>query len=483
MKKELKKLLRGVEIVSKNGDLETTVSSIHFDSRESVRNSLFVAIPGNSEDGGKFINDAIKNGAKVIVHETKKLEMHTDILYIRVKDSRSSLATISHNFYNNPSEKLRVVGVTGTNGKTTTATLLFRLFRKLGFKTALISTIENRINDKAYPTTHTTPDPIKIAEFMSIALKEGCTHVFMECSSHAIHQKRTLGINFTGCIFTNLTHDHLDYHKTIRSYANAKKELFDRLDKKAFALGNLDDKMCKHILSGTKAKKYFFGLKQKKANFLGEIKKQSLDGLTLSVNDNEIKTKLMGNFNAYNVLGIFATAKLLGIKEKKNISAIKEIDPPTGRLEFIKSKGIYGVVDYAHSPDALKNILSTLRELQNKNAKIITVLGCGGDRDKTKRNLMGKIACELSDIVYFTSDNPRRENPDDILKDITKNLKTKKYEKVLDRAKAIKLACKKASLGDIVLVAGKGHETYQIFKDKTIHFSDMEELRKNLTHK
>ncbi len=480
--KNLSELLQGIDTLDKTGEEDASVTSIHFDSREVLPNSLFVAVIGNKDDGNKFIDDAIKTGAKVIVHESEDIEKDVSIIYIRVRDSRYALAKIAHNFYDNPTNKLKVVGVTGTNGKTTTTTLLYNLFSLLGFKTALISTVENKINEKSYPTTHTTPDPIKIAHFMSMARDEGCTHVFMECSSHAIHQKRTLGINFAGCLFTNLTHDHLDYHKTLDAYADAKKELFDGLSSDAFALGNLDDEKCEYILSKTKAEKYFFGTKNNRSNFLGEIIEQSLEGLTLSINKTLVKTKLLGNFNAYNILGIFATAKLLGIPEEKIVLGISNILPPKGRLEFIESKGIYGVVDYAHSPDALKNVLITLNEIKSEGSRIITVVGCGGDRDKSKRSVMGQIACEMSDEVYFTSDNPRNEEPEDILEDMTKDMPSeiKNYEKIKERTEAIESACKDAKSGDVVLVAGKGHETYQIFKDKTIHFSDMEELKKNL---
>lgn len=481
--KKVSELLEGVEILNTIGDIENSISSIHFDSREVLPGSMFVAINGNADDGSKFIDDAVKNGATVIVHEAEIISTSKDILYVRVVDTRSTLAIIAHNYYGNPTNKLKVVGVTGTNGKTTTVTLLFQLFRSLGFKVALISTVENKINENTYPTSHTTPDPIKIAHFLSLAVQEECSYVFMECSSHAIHQKRILGIKFTGCIFTNLTHDHLDYHKTLESYAKAKKELFDTLPKDSFALGNIDDAQCEYILSDTKAEKYFFCIKKDHADFRGEIKEQSLKGLSLYINSSLVETKLVGNFNVYNIIAIFSAAKLLGIQEDKIISSIRTLEPPTGRLEFIKLVGIYGVVDYAHSPDALSNVLMTLKEVKSDDSKIITVVGCGGDRDKTKRSIMGQIACELSDKVYFTSDNPRSENPETILEDMIKDLKpeVKNYEKVADRALAIQLACKNADQGDIVLIAGKGHETYQIFKDQTIHFSDMEELRKNLS--
>ncbi len=360
-------------------------------------------------------------------------------------------------------KKLNIVGVTGTNGKTTIATLLFRLYRKLGYNVALVSTVENRINEKTYKTNYTTPPANSLNKFLQKAVRKGVKYVFMECSSHGIHQKRIAGINFTGGIFTNLTQDHLDYHGTMDKYAKAKKKFFDSLPKEAFALSNMDDKYGKYILSGTKAKKYFYSLRSP-ANFT-EI----------------LNTQLIGKFNKYNVLAVYATAVLLGAPKVRIKTILKSLEPPVGRLELVESKrGSLGVVDYAHTPDALKNVLETLRNIYRKR-KIITVVGCGGDRDKTKRPIMGKIAVDLSNYVIFTSDNPRSESPKKILKDITSKLVRKnKYECQEDRAEAIKKACDIANARDIILIAGKGHEDYQILRKRKIHFSDKKVLERFL---
>lgn len=484
--KKLKELINELEIVSILGSTEKTISEIHFDSRKVIPDSIFVAIRGNEKDGNVFIESSIKSGATVIIHNVELENKIVGVTYIMVKDSRKALAQLAQNFYDNPSQKLKLIGATGTNGKTTTVTLLFKLFRNLGHHVALLSTVENKIDDEVFEATHTTPDPVTLARFLDSAVKNGCKYAFMECSSHAIDQKRTSGLNFAGVIFTNLTQDHLDYHKTLDAYADAKKEIFDSLPLTSFAIGNLDDDRAKYMFGDTKANKYFFGIKNNiDLNFQATKINQSLDGLNFFINENKIESKLIGNFNIHNILGVYAAAKLLGIKENKIINKIRLLTPPVGRLEFVKSDtGIFCVVDYAHTPDALLNVLNTLREVLGKNSKIITVVGCGGDRDKTKRSIMGSIACKLSDLVIFTSDNPRSEDPDDILVDIVSDLpkKSSNYKCIVDRAEAISESYKKALPGDIVLVAGKGHETYQIFKDKTIHFSDIEELQKNFTN-
>ncbi|MCX6702180.1 MAG: UDP-N-acetylmuramoyl-L-alanyl-D-glutamate--2,6-diaminopimelate ligase [Candidatus Zambryskibacteria bacterium] len=481
--KKLKELLLGVEIINMVGDIELEIISICFDSRKVTSGSIFVVIKGYVQDGENFIDDAIKNGARVIIHKTSYKNFVDGITYIQVADSRLVLAQIAQNFYNHPSKKLKLIGVTGTNGKTTTATLLFNLFRNFGFHSALLSTIENKIDEEIFPATHTTPDPVALASFLSLAVSKGCEYVFIECSSQAIDQKRLHGLHFIGMLFTNVTHDHLDYHKTLETYAEVKKSLFDTLPETAFAVANQDDERSDYILSDTPAKKYFFSLKENsKADFILKINKQSLEGLDASIDGNRIHTKLIGKFNAYNILGIFAIAKILGIQDEQIISSIKILNPPTGRLQFFKSpKGFYGIVDYAHTPDALQNVLTTVREITPSGGHIITVVGCGGDRDTLKRPIMGAIACKLSDFVIFSSDDPRSENPDEIIKDITGDLpkSIKNYESITDRVNAVAKACSKASSGDVVLLAGKGHEQYQIFKDKKVHFSDIEEIRKN----
>jgi len=482
--KKLETLIQGIGESVIIGNTNRDISELFFDSRLVTPDSLFVAIRGNTEDGSVFIHDAIMRGSKVVIHDTVLRETKSDITYIMVKDSRIALAHIAENFYGNPSSKIALVGVTGTNGKTTTATLLFELFIKLGYHSALISTIENKIGDEIFPTTHTTPDPITLSLFLSEAVNKGCSHVFMECSSHAIDQKRIHGLTFKGGIFTNLTHDHLDYHKTLEEYAKAKKSFFDFLPQESFALANHDDSQSEYMLECTRAHKHFFSLNensllQKDSRFSGKIINQSLEGCTLEVGGVTLHTKLLGDFNAYNIVGIYATALLLGVSEQKIIPAIAELTSPKGRLEFLRSnRGICGIVDYAHTPDALYNVLSTLHKILPAHGKIITVVGCGGDRDKSKRGVMGNIATKLSDYVFFTADNPRTENPQAILDEITHNISGKNFECIVDRANAITRACAHASTEDIVLIAGKGHEQYQIFPDKTIYFSDQEEFKK-----
>ena len=478
--KKLQDVLVGVEVQQIVGNENAEISSVVFDSRKADKDSLFVAIKGNKGDGSLYINSAIENGSRVIVCE----EIHDikpEVAYIVVSNARKALALIAQNFFNNPTTKLKLVGVTGTNGKTTTATLLYKLFMNLGYKCALISTVENKINNEVFPTDHTTPDPVTLAQFVDMAVSKGCQYAFMECSSHAIDQDRIDGMIFAGAIFTNLTLDHLDYHKTFDAYAHSKKRFFDMLDKSAFAVANIDDANAELMLSETKAKKHYISLKNKKADFGGGIVENNLKGLKIKIGEKCIESKLVGEFNAYNILGIYASVVLLGESSERVIEKFKDLSAPSGRLEFIESKsGVFGVVDYAHTPDALENVLKTLNETKSKSTQIITIVGCGGDRDKTKRPIMGGIATKLSDYTIFTSDNPRSENPEAILADITVGAdSTRPLDVEVDRAKAIAKACARAKPGDIILVAGKGHEPYQIFKDKTVHFSDVEELHKN----
>lgn len=480
--KQITELLANVKVINVVGDINTNISSVSFDSRKTTDNSLFVAIKGVLKDGNQFIDEAIQKGAKAVVCEIEPENKKDDVVYILVEDCRSSLAIIANNFYDNPSQKLKLVGVTGTNGKTTVATLLYKLFIGLGFHSTLISTIENKIDDKIYEATQTTPDPVTIASFLALAVSKGCKFAFMECSSHAIDQKRIDGLHFVAGIFTNLTHDHLDYHNTLLEYATVKKQFFDRLPENAFALGNIDDERGEFLLQDTKAKKYFYSLKETSdADFIGKILGQSLDGQTIEVNGKEIHTKLIGKYNAYNIIAIFETAILLGVDVEKVSSSLYSLSAPAGRLEFYKSNsGIYGVIDYAHTPDALQNVLETLKEIKPKSGKIITVVGCGGERDLSKRGVMGKIACTLSDYTVFSSDNPRSEDPEHILQDIVKNLSEKNYECIADRVVAVAKACSMAKPNDIVLLAGKGPELYQILDGYQIHYSDIEELTKNL---
>ncbi|PIQ66585.1 MAG: UDP-N-acetylmuramoyl-L-alanyl-D-glutamate--2,6-diaminopimelate ligase [Candidatus Zambryskibacteria bacterium CG11_big_fil_rev_8_21_14_0_20_42_18] len=472
--KILSELISNLEVVETTGESSLQISSIHFDSKLVEKKSLFVAIKGTSRDGHDFIEEAIKRGATAIVCDQKILKKKPNVTYIRVHDSRIAVALLAQNFYDHPSQKLRLIGVTGTNGKTTTATLLFNLFNSLGYSCALLSTIENKINKKTYPATHTTYEPVALTSFLNEAVSEGCEYAFMECSSHAIDQKRVWGLEFAGAIFTNLTLDHLDYHKTMEAYAKSKKELFDNLSEKSFAVINKDDAWAKYLASQTKAKKYFFSLKETDI-------KQSLEGLEISWDGETIKSRLIGAFNAYNVVGVYITATLLGIPKEKVLSHIAKLTPPSGRLEFLSSqKGVHAVLDYAHTPDALENVLKTVREITPKGNKIITIVGCGGERDVSKRPIMGKIAFDLSDYTVFSSDNPRSEDPEQILQEMTMGLpsETGRYESESDRAKAIKKAFDYAKAGDIVLLAGKGHEDYQVLKEGKIHFSEKEQWGK-----
>ena len=467
-------LFSDIEILETIGELPPQISSICFDSRLAEKKSIFVAVKGTKTDGHVFIDKALGRGAAVVVYEKGVPNKLPGAAYIRVRDSHAALAKLAQNFYDHPSRKLKLIGVTGTNGKTTTATLLFKLFERLGHKSALLSTIENKIDDKIFPATLTTPDPIAIASFLDQAVRNSCQYAFMECSSHAIDQKRITGLEFAGAIFTNLTHDHLDYHKTMTAYASSKKALFDVLLAHSFAVANADDEQSAYILSDTVAEKHFFSLKDADIT-------QTEEGLAINYDEKIIRTKLFGKFNAYNIIGIYTVAKVLGMNENEILSGIVRLEAPAGRLEFIKSKnGIRGVVDYAHTPDALENVLKTLRKVAGSGVKLITVVGCGGDRDTSKRPIMAGIACKLSDYTVFTSDNPRSENPDKIIDDMIVGVAglTDKYECVPDRAGAIATAVELSKPGDIILLAGKGHEDYQILKGGKIHFSDKEELRK-----
>ncbi|OHA89468.1 MAG: hypothetical protein A3C70_03050 [Candidatus Zambryskibacteria bacterium RIFCSPHIGHO2_02_FULL_43_14] len=462
---KVKDLISGLDILEIVGDTLISVDQMTFDSRKVVSRSLFISAKGIEDDGHDYIEEAIKRGAKAVVHQNNVKKKANGITYVKVVDSRKAIGIIAQNFYSYPTRHLKLVGITGTNGKTTVATLLFKMFRILGYHTALISTVENRIDDKIYSTDHTTPDSITLTSFLKEAVVMGVEYAFMECSSHGIEEERIAGLEFVGGIFTNLTLDHLDYHGTFEKYAEVKKKFFDKLPENAFALANADDQKGDYVLSGTSAHKYFFSLNSS-ADFISVL-----------------KTKLIGRFNAYNVLAVYATAVLLGVPKDKVKKILSKLDPPPGRLELVKSKkGIYGVVDYAHTPNALENVLKTLKGLKEKNRLLITLIGCGGDRDKAKRPIIGEIAVTFSDYVIFTSDNPRTEDPDVILSDIVAGVPrgAKNYECISARAEAIQKACGMVHSGDIILVAGKGHETCQIFKDKTIHFSDLEELSRYL---
>ncbi len=482
--KKLKDILYGVSVESVKGSTNIEVKAVEFDSRNMASGSLFVAQKGLVVDGHTFISGAILDGATTIVCEDFPNETPEGVTFVQVVDANEALAVLASNFYDNPSEELTLVGVTGTNGKTTIATLLADQFQKAGYKSGLISTIKILIGQKEVPATHTTPDSLTINRVLRDMVEHGVTHCFMEVSSHGIHQKRTSGLVFKGGIFTNLTHDHLDYHKTFAAYRDVKKSFFDSLPSTAFALTNLDDKNGAIMLQNTKAKKYSYALKTE-ADYKARIIENQFNGLLLNINGQEVWTKLIGSFNAYNLLAIYATSDLLGIEKYDNLRILSELDNVSGRFQHAVSKGgVNAIIDYAHTPDALKNVLETINSIRTYNEQVITVVGCGGDRDRTKRPKMGNIASSLSNQVVFTSDNPRSEDPEQIIKEVEAGVRPENYKKtisIIDRKQAIKTACKLAQEGDIILVAGKGHETYQIIGDQKTGFDDFEITNQILT--
>lgn len=479
----LSNLLLNIELLAKIGESDPQIKSITFDSREVTEGSLFVAVKGNLGDGHQYIGSAIERGAPVIVCEeipADEVVKGFKGVIILTRESRRALAQISATFYNHPSKSLKVVGVTGTNGKTTIATLLFQLFTKLGYNCGLISTIENFVGNKRYDTKHTTPDPITINRLMSQMVESGCEFCFMEVSSHAIDQERVCAINFCGAIFTNITHDHLDYHKDFKSYIQVKKRLFDSLPASSFAVTNIDDKNGEVMVQNCNANKYTYSCNNF-ANFNCKILESTLEGMLLKIDNNEVWTKFIGLHNAHNLIAIYATAILLGANKGEVLTQISALESVAGRLEYLKGgDNITAVVDYAHTPDALANVLNTLREVAPDN-EIITLFGCGGNRDKTKRPQMARIAAKYSDRVVVTSDNPRFEEPSEIIEDIKKGFEQKELLKTLfivDRREAIRGALSIATKGAIVLVAGKGHENYQEIKGERFHFDDKEEITK-----
>jgi UDP-N-acetylmuramoyl-L-alanyl-D-glutamate--2,6-diaminopimelate ligase len=474
---EVRDILYNVRITSTVGDMNVDVKGIAFDSRTVRQDYLFVAVKGTQVDGHSYIDKAITLGATVVVCQTLPEATNNSITYITVKDTSLALGVICGNFYGNPSRKLKLVGVTGTNGKTTVATLLFQLFTGLGKKCGLLSTVENRIVDKVLPATHTTPDPIQLNELLSTMLTEGCSHAFMEVSSHAAAQGRIEGLHFTGGVFTNITHDHLDYHHTFESYIRAKKIFFDGLPSDAFALVNVDDKRGMVMLQNTKAKKQTYGIK-KMADFKTKIVTNSLDGLELTVDNKNVWFRLIGDFNAYNLLAVYATAMLLGEDQEDVLLRLSSLTGAVGRFErVLPGSKFTAIVDYAHTPDALKNVLETITNFRSGAEQVISIVGCGGNRDRSKRPLMAAIACKYSNKVIFTSDNPRDEDPMEIIKEMQKGVgpsDAKKTLVMLDREEAIKTACMLAKEKDIILVAGKGHETYQEVKGVKRPFDDRE---------
>ena len=480
--KLVKDILHNVAINSVVGNIDIAVTNVVFDSRKVIKNSMFVAQKGLVFNGHKFIDKAIELGATAIVCEELPKNLISNVVYIQVADSNSALAIIAANFYNNPSTKLKLIGITGTNGKTTIATLLYKLFKKAGFKVGLLSTVKILVNDNEFKATHTTPDSISINYYLNKMVEDEVTFCFMEISSHGIHQKRTEGLQFDAGVFTNLTHDHLDYHATFKEYRDVKKSFFDSLPKPAFALVNVDDKNGAVMLQNTSAKKYTYALKTM-ADFKAKILENQFSGLLLSINNKEVWTHLVGEFNAYNLTAIYGVAKLFGLETTKILTLISQLESVKGRFQYVTSKnGVVAVIDYAHTPDALKNVLQTIQNLKNDNKQIITVVGCGGNRDKAKRPVMGRIASQLSSQVIFTSDNPRSENAQTIIDEMEAGVEQENLKKVvhiLERSQAIKMATKLAEKGDIILIAGKGHETYQEINGVRNHFDDYEEITKN----
>ncbi len=481
--KLLKDILYRVGLIEVVGSTNVAISSIHFDSRKIQKDYLFIATRGTLNDGHKYINDTISKGAIAIVCEEFPEVINNNITYIKVKDSSLALGIISSNYYDNPSEKIKLVGVTGTNGKTTTATLLFNLFKKLNYKVGLLSTVKNQINNEELASTHTTPDAIELNALLNEMIKKGCTHCFMEVSSHAIVQNRIAGISFVGAVFTNITHDHLDYHKTFEEYIKAKKGFFDSLPNGSFALTNKDDKNGMLMLQNTKATKKSYSLRGL-ADYKCKVVENQFSGLHLNIDNQEVWTKLIGSFNAYNLLAVYATALLLKEDKTNVLTTLSLLGAVEGRFQYIRTDGgIVGIVDYAHTPDALINVLRTIGDIRTGNEKVITVVGCGGDRDVTKRPMMAKIACDLSDKVILTSDNPRSEVPEQIIKEMQKGVDAVNYRKTIsiaDRSEAIKTACSFAKQGDIVLIAGKGHEKYQEINGVKFPFDDLKVLQENL---
>ena len=472
--KDLKDILYKVSLTGTIGDMDQKVNKLAFDSRKVDEKDVFVAIAGTQVDGHAFIPTAIEKGASVIVCEQLPEDIQEGITYVTVAHSTKALGIMAANYYENPSEKLKIVAVTGTNGKTTTATLLYQLYIEMGYQVGLISTVENRISDQVVPATHTTPDALSLQELLKKMVAAGCTHCFMEASSHAIVQERLAGLKLMGAVFTNISHDHLDYHGTFDEYIKAKKLLFDRLPKDAFALTNADDKRGMVMLQNTQATKQSFGLRFP-ADFKAKILTNSIEGLELEIQGKQVWFRMIGEFNAYNILAVFGVAVLLGEEEEEVLMQLSKVPGAQGRFDKITIAGVTAIVDYAHTPDALENVLKTIQGVRTGGEQVITVVGCGGNRDKTKRPVMAKIATNLSDKVILTSDNPRDEEPMAILREMEAGVNPVDFKKTIiieDRREAIKTACVMSNPGDIILVAGKGHETYQEIKGVKHPFDD-----------
>ena len=474
----MKDILYKVGIRSVAGNTGVEISDIQIDSRKVSKGCVFIAVKGVAADGHKFIEKAVEAGAVAVICEALPVNTKEGVTYVQVDNSAVAAGLIAHNFFGQPSEKLKLVGVTGTNGKTTIATLLYKLFTSLGYKCGLLSTVENKIGDSVLAATHTTPDAISLNALLKQMADAGCTHAFMESSSHAIHQHRITGLRFAGGLFSNITHDHLDYHKTFDEYIRVKKSFFDSLLSDAFAISNADDKRGMVMLQNTNAKKYYYSLRTM-ADFKGKILENSLSGLVMTVNDIEVHFRLIGEFNAYNLLAVYGAAICMGEDKQEVLRNLSVITGAEGRFDYSVSpeERIIAIVDYAHTPDALLNVLATIKKLRKGHEQIITVVGCGGDRDKAKRPVMAEVACEHSDKVILTSDNPRSEDPAEIIRDMEAGLGAaakRKYISIVDRKEAIKAAISLAKQEDIILVAGKGHEKYQEIKGVKNHFDDKE---------
>ena len=482
----LKDILYKVTIEAVHGSTDLPIEKIEFDSRKVSKNDVFVAIKGSLSDGHQFIDKAISLGASVVVCEDLPATLLENITYVQVQNSNQALSFLASNFYNNPSQKLKLIGITGTNGKTTIASLLYQMFKKAGYKVGLLSTVKIMVDEVEYKATHTTPDSLTINQYLDEMVEVGCEFCFMEVSSHGIHQKRTESLHFEGGVFTNLSHDHLDYHDTFAEYRDVKKSFFDTLPKSAFAITNVDDKNGVVMLQNTVARKRTYALKTY-ADFKAQVLENQLSGLVLKINNDEVWTKLIGSFNAYNLLAIYGVALELGIENNEALRLLSELESVSGRFQFIISESkITAIVDYAHTPDALENVLKTIEDIRTKNEQLITIVGCGGDRDKTKRPIMANIAATLSDKAIFTADNPRTENPQMIIEEMEAGVEGQNFKKtisILDRKQAIKTACQMANPGDIILIAGKGHEAYQEINGVRHDFDDMQivqELLKQL---
>ena len=479
----LKDIIYKVAIEAIKGSTDIVIGKIDFDSRKIEKNDLFVAIRGTISDGHDYISKAIDLGASAIICDSFPNDIAEGVTYIQVKDTNAALAVVAANYFGNPSQKLQLVGVTGTNGKTTIASLLYQLYKKAGHKVGLLSTVKIMVDDVEYPATHTTPDSITINSYLALMVEAGVDYCFMEVSSHGVHQKRTEALHFVGGVFTNLSHDHLDYHPTFAEYRDVKKSFFDHLPKTAFALSNIDDKNGSVVLQNTVAKKCSYALKSY-ADYKAQIIESQLSGLLLKVNGNEVWVKLIGTFNAYNLLAIYGTAIELGMESLEALRLLSELESVSGRFQYIVSaENITAIVDYAHTPDALENVLKTINDIRTKNEQLITVVGCGGNRDKTKRPVMGGIASDLSDKAVFTSDNPRNEDADVIISEMESGVAPLNYKRILsitDRKQAIKTACQLAQPNDIILIAGKGHETYQEINGVRHDFDDMKIVKELL---